>query len=134
MIKIQTQIQADISKVWKAYNNPEDIVNWNFASEDWHCPKSENDLRVGGRFKNTMSAKDGSFSFDYSGVYDEVSEPESMRFTLDDNRKVHIEFREQGDATDMMIEFEAEQMNPEDMQKDGWFAILNNFKKYIESK
>lgn len=132
MIQIEADIKAPVQKVWTSYNEPEDIKEWNQASPDWHCPASENDLRTGGRFKNTMAAKDGSFQFDFEGTYTEVVPLKKISYTMDDQRKANIFFTDKGQDTKMLIEFDAEQINPVDMQKEGWQAILYSFKNYVE--
>ncbi len=133
-LTVSAIIKAPVDKVWAAYNTPEDIQQWNHASEDWHCPAAENDLRAGGRFKNTMAAKDGSFSFDFSGTYTEVTPDTFIAFTMDDDRKVTIKFEPKGETTVVTTEFEPESTNPPDMQQQGWQAILNSFKNYTENK
>lgn len=132
-ITIETLVSAPINIVWEKWTTPEDITKWCHASEDWHAPHAENDLQVGGTFKTTMAAKDGSVSFDFGGTYTTVKEHESIAYTLDDNRKVSINFTQVGDDTKVTETFEAEDINPIEMQRDGWQAILNNFKKYTES-
>lgn len=131
-ISIQAEIAAATNKVWDAYTNPAHIVNWNFASDDWCCPSATNDLRVGGKYTARMEARDGSFGFDFESVYDEVKPEEKLVFTLTDGRQVNIHFNGQGNTTKVDITFDAETENPVDMQRDGWQAILNNFKKYTE--
>lgn len=133
-IHIESIINAPVFDVWEAYNNPKDIVNWNHASDDWHCPSSENDLRLGGKFKNKMAAKDGSFKFDFEGTYTEVTPNNSISYVLGDNRETNILFQDENGKTKVIIDFDAEETNPEDMQRDGWQAILNNFKFYVENK
>lgn len=133
MIQIEAAIKAPVQKVWDIYNDPEDIKKWNQASPDWHCPSSENDLRTGGRFKNTMAAKDGSFQFDFEGIYTEVIPLKKISYIMDDQRKANIFFTDNGQETKMLIEFDAEQTNPADMQKAGWQAILNSFKNHVEN-
>lgn len=132
-ITVQTTINAPIDKVWKQWTNPDDIVNWNNASEDWHTPSAENDLRAGGRFLSRMEAKDGSTGFDFTGTYDTVKNKELIAYTIDDSRKVKIQFMDTGDQTKVVETFEAENENPIEMQRDGWQAILDNFKKYTEA-
>ncbi len=134
MIHIQAKIQAPLAAVWDAYNDPEDIKQWNQASPEWHCPSSENDLRPGGRFKNRMEARDGSLGFNFEGVYTEVLPMQSIKYKLADNRDVAIRFSEAGNATLMDIGFEAETTNPVDMQQQGWQAILDSFKNHVENK
>jgi len=131
-IHIETLVNAPIQQVWEAYNNPEDIKQWNQASPDWHCPSSENDLRVGGKFKNKMAAKDGSFEFDFEGTYTEVTPLNSISYVMADERTADLKFTEQGDQTLISVDFDAENMNPEDMQREGWQAILDSFKNHVE--
>ena len=133
MIKIEALVHAPVEKVWATWTEPQHIANWAFASDDWHAPHAENDLRVDGRFSTTMAAKDGSFSFDFGGVYTEVKPLESIKYTMDDGRVSDITFTQQGNATYIVQNFEAETENPVELQQGGWQAILNNFKKYAES-
>lgn len=132
-ITVTATVNAPAEKVWELWNNPAHIVNWNSASPDWHTPSSTNDLRVGGAFTARMEAKDGSFGFDFYGVYDAVRPHEYIAYTLGDNRKVSITFTAQGNSTHISESFEAETQNPEEMQQAGWQAILNNFKNYAEA-
>jgi uncharacterized protein YndB with AHSA1/START domain len=133
MITIETEIDAPVEKVWNCWTAPEHIVNWCHASDDWHAPAAENDMRTGGRFKTTMAAKDGSFSFDFGGVYTEVIENENIKYTMDDDRKAIITFIREEEKTFIEESFEAENTNSLELQRGGWQAILNNFKKYTES-
>lgn len=132
-ITIEATVKAPIEKVWQCWTMPEHITKWNNASDDWHTPHAENDLRAGGKFVSRMEAKDGSFGFDFGGVYDEVKNNELIAYTLGDNRKVKITFSPEGVQTRVVETFEAENTNPIEMQRGGWQAILNNFKKYVES-
>lgn len=132
-ISIKAEVKAGIEKVWDFYTKPEHIVNWNFASDDWHCPRAENDLRVGGTYSARMEAKDGSFGFDFSAIYDDVVENEKIVYTMEDGRKVETEFQDSGDSTTVTTKFEAESENPIEMQREGWQSILDNFKKYTEA-
>ena len=131
-ITIEATVQAPVEKAWETWTKPEHITQWSFASEDWFTPKAENDLRPGGSFSTRMEAKDGSFGFDFGGIYDEVSEFKLISYTLGDGRKVKIEFEENGDETKVVETFDPEDQNPVEMQKGGWQAILNNYKKYTE--
>lgn len=131
-IKVHATIKASIDRVWKYWTSPSSIVKWNTASEDWHTTRVENDLRVDGKFLWRMEAKDGSMGFDFSGVYDDVVINERISSVLDDGRKVEIIFTSQGDITQVTETFEAETENPVEMQRLGWQAILDNFKKYVE--
>lgn len=131
-ITVEATVQAPVEKVWKYWNEPAHIMNWAHASDDWHAPHAENDLRTGGKFSTTMAAKDGSFSFDFGGVYDRVEDHKRISYTLGDGRTVDIIFESQNGTTKVIETFEAEEMNPLDMQRGGWQAILDNFKKYTE--
>lgn len=132
-ITIEATVNAPVQTVWKMWSNPEDIIKWNSPSEDWHTPRAENDLREGGKFSSRMEAKDGSFGFDFFGIYDMVEENKTIAYTLGDDRKVEIRFSEENGQTKVVEIFEAEDVNPVDMQQAGWQAILNCFKKYVES-
>lgn len=131
-ISIGTTVNATVEKVWNFWTAPEHIVKWNSASEDWHTPRAENDLRKGGRFLSRMEAKDGSAGFDFEGIYDDVRRNELISYTMSDGRKVNVTFEANGNQTKVKTVFEAEDTNPVEMQKQGWQSILDNFKKYIE--
>lgn len=133
LITINASINAPIDKVWKYYTEANHLTKWSFASNDWHSPYAEVDLRAGGRFLNRMEAKDGSMGFDFSGTYDEIIKDELISYTLDDGRKVRVSFMSRGNTTDLEIVFEAEDTHPVLFQKSGWQAILDNFKNYTES-
>jgi len=132
VITVETTVNAPVEKVWKLWSSPEHITKWNNASDDWHTPYAENDLRVGGKFSSRMEAKDGSFGFDFWGVYDVVATNERIEYTLGDERKVRILFTNMGNITKVIESFEAENENSIEMQKGGWQAILDNFRKYTE--
>jgi uncharacterized protein YndB with AHSA1/START domain len=132
-IIVETTVQAPVEKVWEYWTEPTHITKWNTASEEWHTPFAENDLQVGGRFLSRMEAKDGSFGFDFGGVYDDVRLNEGIAYTLEDGRKVTINFIRQGNETKVIETFDAENTNPIEMQEAGWQAILDNFKKYINN-
>jgi uncharacterized protein YndB with AHSA1/START domain len=108
-------------------------TKWCSPSDDWHTPTAENDLRTGGKFSSRMEAKDGSMGFDFAGVYDEVRPNEYIEYTIGDGRKVDITFSASGNQTKVVENFEAESINPIEMQQGGWQAIIDNFKKYTES-
>ena len=131
-IIVKATVDASTEKVWQHWNEPKHITQWNHASDDWHTPHAENDLRVGGKFLSRMEAKDGSFGFDFEGVYAEIISLKKIKYTLEDGREVENTFNENGEMTDILTKFDAENENPIEMQKDGWQAILNNFKQYIE--
>lgn len=133
-ITVEATVKAPVEKVWKFWITPEHIMKWNNASDDWHTTRATNDMKVGGRFLSRMEAKDGSFGFDFSGTYDEVITYERIAYTMDDGRIVIITFSgHDSNETRITETFEAESENPVDMQKDGWQAILNNFKTYVET-
>lgn len=133
-ITIQATIDASIDNVWKCWTNPEDITQWNFASPEWHVPAATNDLKVGGRFSYRMEARDGSFGFDFSGVYDKIDPKKYIEYTLDDGRMVAITFRKDKWKVKLIETFEAETENSVDLQQAGWQAILDNFKKHAEDE
>lgn len=133
IITIEATIQASVEKVWDFWTDPDHIIRWNNASADWHTPRAENDLRAGGRFLSRMEARDGSSGFDFSGVYTEVKPHEKIGYTLDDGRRVQILLVSMGNSTMIKETFEAEGTNPDEMQRNGWQAILDNFKKHVET-
>ncbi|MEX1267843.1 MAG: SRPBCC family protein [Balneolaceae bacterium] len=132
-ISVECTVKAPVEKVWEFWTAPEHITKWNSASEDWHTPRAENDLRAGGKFLSRMEARDGSMGFDFEGVYDEVIPGELIRYTMDDGRKVKITFIKKDNETQVIETFDAETENPVEMQRDGWQSVLNNFKKYAET-
>ncbi len=132
-ITVETRLEADPQKVWDFYTKEEHIVNWNFANPDWHCTSAKNDLRAMGEFNYRMEAKDGSAGFDFSGVFQFISICEKIIYQLDDKREVVVSFHtEHGDVL-VQITFEPEENNSPEMQRQGWQAILDNFKNYTES-
>ena len=133
-IKIQADINAPVEKVWELYTTPEHVTQWNNASEDWHTPRAENDLMPGGKFNYRMEAKDGSTGFDFWGTYEKIKTNQSISYTMGDGRKATVTLTEKGSRTSVDVTFEAENTHPRDRQRDGWQAILNNFKKYVEGK
>ena len=132
-VRVEAIINRKRDEVWVLWNEPEHITQWNFASDDWCCPRAENDLRVGGRLCSRMEAKDGSFGFDFEAVYDEVLSESKLAYTMTDGRQAETRFEDLGDSTRVTTIFDAESSNPVDMQRAGWQAILNNFKGYAES-
>src|ERR1700741_3622240 len=129
VITIENTVDAPVEKVWEYWTTPEHITQWNNASDDWHSPRAENDLRPGGKFTSRMEAKDGSFGFDFGGVYDAITNNENIEYTMGDGRKVKIIFTADGNKTKVAESFEAESVHPTEMQQGGWQAILDNFKK-----
>lgn len=132
-ITVESTVNAPVEKAWEIWTTPAHIMKWNSASEDWHTPKAENDLRTGGSFSSRMEAKDGSFGFDFGGVYDEVIPHERIAYTMGDGRHVSIEFTANGNETKVSQTFDAENENPVEMQQGGWQAIMDSFKKYTEA-
>jgi len=131
-ITVEATVNAETKKVWDCWTTPEHITKWNFAAENWQCPKAENDLRVGGKYFARMEAKDGSFGFDFEAVYDEVIDGKKITYTMGDGRQATTTFENLDSITKVTTIFDAEDSNPIEMQQEGWLAILNNFKKYVE--
>ncbi len=131
-ISIQARIAAERPKVWAYYTQPEHITQWNFASPDWHCPSAKNDLQVGGTYQSRMEAKDGSMGFDFIATYTAVDLGKSFTYVLEDGRQVEVVMNDHPNETVVSIVFDAESQNPVELQRQGWQAILDNFKKYAE--
>ncbi len=131
-VTVQAVIQAPVDKVWRYWTEPSHITKWNQASEEWHSPRAENDLRVGGKFTTRMEAKDGSMGFDFGGIYDVVKQHGAISYTMGDGRKVDITFVDQGNATMVIETFDAESTHPVEFQQAGWQAIMDSFKGYAE--
>ncbi|MBD1426028.1 SRPBCC family protein [Sphingobacterium arenae] len=132
-ITVEAVANAPVADVWKAWNTPSDIMQWNTPDPSWHTPSSENDLRVGGKFKNRMEAKDGSFGFDFEGIYDSVELHKEISYTMSDGRRSTTLFTSQGGKTKIETTFDAETENDPEFQKQGWQAISDNFVRYVES-
>ncbi len=132
-VNVENTVNAQVDKVWKFMTDPEHIKKWNNASADWHTIFAENDLREGGKFLYRMEAKDASAGFDFKGVYDKVKTNQLMEYTIADGRKVKISFESHGTVTIIKEKIEVDNRHSVDIQKDGWQAILNNFKKYVET-
>ncbi|MBD0287509.1 MAG: SRPBCC domain-containing protein, partial [Flavisolibacter sp.] len=132
IITIEAVINAPVEKVWELWTDPKHIMQWNNASDDWHTPKAENDLREGGRFLARMEAKDGSSGFDFGGQYTKVEKHKTIEYRIDDGRKVAVSFVPEGNKTSVTETFEAEETHSEEMQRTGWQSILDNFKRYAE--
>ncbi|RFS22690.1 activator of HSP90 ATPase [Chitinophaga silvatica] len=130
---VNATINADVKKVWNYYTQPEHITEWNFADPSWQCPSASNDMKVGGKYSARMEAKDGSFGFDFEATYNEVVDGESFTYTMPNGREVTVDFKPAGQQTEVIVKFDPETENPIEMQKGGWQAILNNFKKYAET-
>lgn len=132
-INISAEINAPKEKIWNYFTAPDHICKWNSAAPEWHTPKAVSDLKVGGKFLYRMEAKDGSFGFDFEGTFDKIEPNALLEYTIADGRKVKMKIKENGNGCDVTEEFEAEEENPLEMQRMGWQAILDNFKKYVES-
>jgi uncharacterized protein YndB with AHSA1/START domain len=132
-ITVETAVKAPIAKVWDAWNNPDDIKQWNAAQDDWHTTESEVDLREGGKFSARMEAKDGSMGFDFEGIYSRVLPKKRIEFLMTDGRKVQVEFVERNGEVLVKETFDAESENPPEMQRQGWQAILDNFARHVEA-
>ena len=132
-ITVQATIHAPVSKVWELWIDPSHIVHWNHASDDWEAPHARNDVQVSGKFNFGMAAKDGSAKFDFEGMYTAVEEHKLIKYTIVGGRKVTVHFVNQSGNTKVIETFEMENENSEELQRNGWQAILNNFKKYVES-
>lgn len=133
-ITVETLVAAPIESVWDAWVTPEHIKHWNFATDTWCCPGAETDLRVGGAFKYRMEAKDGSFGFDFEGVFTKIEPPRALHFALGDDRHVAVEFTQTEHDTRVVETFDAEDENSAELQKQGWQSILDRFKHYVEAK
>ena len=130
-ITVETTISAPIEKVWNAYSTPQDIMQWNFASDDWHCPNATVDFRVGGVFSSRMEAKDGSSGFDFEGVYTKIIPLELIEYQFGD-RMAEVTFQETREGVEVRVTFDAENEFPVEYQQAGWQSILDNFKKHVE--
>lgn len=133
-ITIETEVEAPLPEVWSAWVGPDHITGWNFAIDEWCCPSAELDLSVGGRFSYRMEAKDGSVGFDFEGTFTQLAIEKLIHFELDDGRPVSVEFVQIKNGIRVIEPFEAEDENSAEQQKQGWQSILNNFKKYVDSK
>ncbi|SHM97823.1 Uncharacterized conserved protein YndB, AHSA1/START domain [Cyclobacterium lianum] len=133
-IGVSTTVASDMDRVWEYWTKPEHIIHWNFATDEWHCPRVENELKANAKFSWRMEAKDGSMGFDFEGVYDKIIKNELITYRMTDGRKVAIVFTERDNAVHIEETFEAEGTNSDEQQRAGWQAILDNFKKYVESR
>lgn len=133
-ITIDTTVKTTLDQVWKAWNSPEDIVKWNAASDDWHTTRSAVDLRVGGTMSSRMEAKDGSAGFDFEGTFTRIAPRQLIEFRMSDGREVRVEFEEGSGGIHVRETFDAETENSVELQRNGWQAILDNFRRHVESK
>lgn len=133
-ITIEITILKPVNKVWEFFTQPEHITQWNFASEEWSCPTAENDLQIGGEFNFRMEAKDQTFGFDYKGVYDKIIPLKEIKYHLEDGRDVQVLFEKIDENTTKITEtFEPDPQQPAEMQREGWYAILDHFHKHVEN-
>lgn len=132
-ITVKATINANMSKVWQYYTSPEHITQWNFADVSWHCPKASNDMKVGGIYFARMEAKDGSFGFDFEAIYTNIVHEEQFSYEFG-GRTATVVFKDNQGDTDLIVTFDPETENSLELQKNGWQAILNNFKAYVEAK
>jgi uncharacterized protein YndB with AHSA1/START domain len=132
-ITVTTVVHAPLAEVWRAYTTPDDIKAWNAASSDWHTTQAEVDLRVGGKFCSRMEAKDGSFGFDFAGEYTKLIPQQLIEYVFDE-RNVSVNFTESSDGILVKVSFDPESIHPEEQQREGWQAILNNFAKYVSEQ
>lgn len=132
-ITIHTIIHSTLDQVWHHWTTPSSVQGWNHASDDWHTPQATNDLQVGGRFSYTMAAKDGSMSFDFWGTYKEITPQAEILSEIGDGRSMQVLFSQTQDGVQVTETFQPENQNPIEMQRMGWQAILDNFKKYVET-
>ena len=137
LLVVQSEIACRLESVWTYFTEPKHIQNWNFAADDWHCPEATSNFQIGGKFMYKMAAKDGSFAFDYWGIFKEISPNEKLKYTLGEDlgtsRYVEVEFVGEGEMTRVIERFVPETENPIELQQQGWQMILDNFKKYCEA-
>jgi uncharacterized protein YndB with AHSA1/START domain len=131
-ITVKETVNADAKKTWDYYTNPQHITKWNFADPSWHCPSAENNMQVGGKYKARMEAKDGSFGFDFEATYTELVPGKKFTYLMGD-REASVTFNNLENKTEVTVVFDAENVNPIEMQRGGWQAILTNFKNYTEA-
>lgn len=132
-VTVETRVLAPVEKTWRYFTEPEHIIKWNAASDDWHTPRAANDLRAGGKFAARMEARDGSEGFDFEGIYDDVVPQQKIAYTMSDGRKVVVMFAAKGEETKVTETFDTEDQNPLELQRAGWQATLDRFKQYVES-
>ena len=133
-ITVETTVKSKLGKIWDAWNSPADIEQWNTAQDDWHTTRSTVDLREGGKLLSRMEAKDGSEGFDFEGTYTRIVPQKTIEFRLSDGREVKVEFVERAGGVQVKETFDAETENPPELQRTGWQAILDNFRRHVEAK
>jgi uncharacterized protein YndB with AHSA1/START domain len=132
-ITVETTVAAPVDKVWAAYTTPDDIKQWNAASDDWHTTSASVDLRVGGVFTSRMEAKDGSFGFDFAGTYTRIEEHRLIEYAFGD-RRAQVLFADSPQGVKVQVTFDSESTHSMEQQRDGWQAILNNFRRFVEAR
>jgi len=130
-ITIETNVAAPIADVWRAFNNPDDIVHWD-ASDDWHTTWASNDLKLGGKLLLRIEPNDGGKGFDFAAIYTQVELNRLIEFREDDDRMVHMEFIETDTGVILRQTFDAEPKHPEDKQRSEWQAVLDRFARHVE--
>ncbi|HEX2083377.1 MAG TPA: SRPBCC family protein [Xanthomonadaceae bacterium] len=133
-LTVEALARTDLKTAWSAYNTPDDITQWNTPDPSWHSPRSQVDLREGGKFNTRMEAKDGSMGFDFEGTYTNVVPNEVVEYRMGDGREAIVRFSEEPEGTRVRVDFDPESENPIEMQQAGWQAILDNFARYVEGK
>ncbi len=133
-ITVSALVKKPIAHAWHCWTDPTHIMQWNAASDDWHCPEASNDLRTGGKFSSVMAARDGSFNFDFEGIYDDVQPNKRIAYTMEDGRTCEILFEKKDGGTLVTESFDAEANNPVEMQQAGWQAIMDRFQTHAEAQ
>ncbi len=133
-ITVESFVKAPLDRVWKAWSNPDDIKQWNAAQDDWHTTRSTVDLREGGKFSARMEAKDGSQGFDFEGSFTRIVPNKTIAYRMSDGREVIVEFAERAGGVHVSETFDPESENTPELQRQGWQAILDNFKRHVETK
>ena len=133
-ITVESFVKAPLDRVWKAWSNPDDIKQWNAAQDDWHTTRSTVDLREGGKFSSRMEAKDGSQGFDFEGSFTRIVPNKTIAYRMSDGREVIVEFAERAGGVHVSETFDPESENTPELQRQGWQAILDNFKRHVETK
>ncbi len=132
-ITIETNVAAPIDAVWRAYTTPDDIKQWNAASDDWHTTAATVDLREGGAFSSRMEAKDGSMGFDFAGTYTKIVKHKLIEYSFGD-RTAQVVFEEGPRGVRVRVTFDSEQTHSIEQQREGWQSILNNFARHVEAR
>ncbi len=132
-ITVSVLVHAGPERAWHAFTTPADVMAWNQASTDWHCPSAHNELREGGSFSYRMEARDGSGGFDFAGTFLELTPPARLRYALGPDREVLVEFAPEGSTIRVSQSFTPEDTHSQEQQRAGWQSILENFKSHVET-